>query len=371
MDNAIAGEGQDILSAFDQEKHLYDAFGAKLKQLIEDLLTGAGISFHSVAFRCKNRKSLERKLSKPGSGYSSLEQITDICGLRVITYFEDDVEKVSGILKSEFSIDEKNSGDKAHALDPDRFGYLSVHHIVSNAESRADLAEYRKFNGLKAEIQIRSILQHAWAEIEHDLGYKSSNAIPREIRRQFSRLAGLLELADQEFNTIRDYLQNYSSSVGDRIELAPAEVELNAASLKTIVETSIEIKRLDAAIAKAGRSRMAHRLSLEEAGEEVERLRFFGINTAAKLMDSIREHGHKIEPFAEIWLHDDYEDENDRSSGFTEGVSLFYLSYILAAADKDAETLMRYIDHYEIGYGSAGREKVKDEVLEAYARVIN
>lgn len=367
MDNVIAGEGQDILSAFDEGRHVYDAFGAKLKQLIEDLLTGAGISFHSVAFRCKNRKSLERKLSKPGSGYSSLEQITDICGLRVITYFEDDVEKVSKILRSEFSIDEKNSVDKAHALDPDRFGYLSVHHVVSNAESRADLAEYRKFKGLKAEIQIRSILQHAWAEIEHDLGYKSSSAIPREIRRQFSRLAGLLELADQEFNTIRDYLQNYSDSVGDRIELAPAEVELNAASLKAIVETNTEIQSLDFAVAAAGRSKLVRTMDLEGAGEEVERLKFFGINTAAKLKDAIRDHGRKIQPFAKIWLHDDPEDENDSYSGFTTGVSLFYLCYVLAADDKDPETLVRYLEHYKIGHGPVGRQKVRGEVLAAYA----
>ena len=64
---------------------------------------------------------------------------------------------------------------------------------------RMVLRENKAFEGLKCEIQIRSVLQHAWAEIEHDLGYKSELTIPKEVRRSFSRLAGLLELGDKEF----------------------------------------------------------------------------------------------------------------------------------------------------------------------------
>jgi len=55
-----------------------------------------------------------------------------------------------------------------------------------------------------AEIQVRTVLQHAWAEIEHDIQYKSTITIPTEIRRRFVALAGMLEIADREFQGIQD-----------------------------------------------------------------------------------------------------------------------------------------------------------------------
>ena len=98
--------------------------------------------------------------------------MTDITGVRVITYFADQVDEIAKVMEGEFNIDIKNSIDKRDILDPDRFGYLSLHYvIVSLSSARCALAEYRSFSELKAEVQVRSILQHAWAEIEHDLGY--------------------------------------------------------------------------------------------------------------------------------------------------------------------------------------------------------
>ncbi len=367
MSNLSVRESHEILSDFDASRHLYEGFGIKLKGLVEDLLTAAAVPFHSVSFRCKDRKSLERKLSKPGARYASLNQITDICGLRVITYFEEDVRKVSEIFESEFLIDSENSGDKSRALDPDRFGYLSVHYVVSSAESRATLSEYKKFQGLKAEIQVRSILQHAWAEIEHDLGYKTTSAIPRGIRRQFSRLAGLLELADEEFNKIREYLEKYSSSVRDKIENSPAEVELNAASLKAIVENSKEILDINLAISRAGRRSFDAVMDVEEAGREVDRLRFFGINTAEKLMKAVRDHGGRVERFAQLWLSDSLDGEHDASQSFSASIGVFYLAYILAASDPMPDTLIRYLDKFNIGGGDEPPGVIEREVRSTYA----
>ena len=105
--------------------------------------------------------------------------------MRIITYFAEEVDAVAQLIEREFTIDRKNSIDKRMALDPDQFGYLSVHYIVSLAANRSQLPEYAALSGLSAEIQIRSILQHAWAEIEHDLGYKSQTAVPRDVVRQF------------------------------------------------------------------------------------------------------------------------------------------------------------------------------------------
>jgi ppGpp synthetase/RelA/SpoT-type nucleotidyltranferase len=115
------------------------------------------------------------------------------------------------MVEREFVVDRTNSVDKRTLLDPDRFGYQSLHYVAALSVARTGLAEYGRFTGLRVEIQIRSTLQHAWAEIEHDLGYKSAAGVPRDIRRRFSRIAGLLELADEEFSVIRRDLDAYTS----------------------------------------------------------------------------------------------------------------------------------------------------------------
>jgi hypothetical protein len=72
--------------------------------------------------------------------------------------------------------------------------------------------------GIKFEIQMRSSLQHTWAEIEHDLGYKSMYEVPREVRREFSRIAGLLELADESFVRIRSKIADYNKQTTENIK---------------------------------------------------------------------------------------------------------------------------------------------------------
>lgn len=110
-----------------------------------------------------------------------------------------------------------------------------MHKIVSLSESRTCLSEYRNYKGLKAEIQIRSILQHAWAEMEHDLGYKGSTSVPPHIERKFTRLAGVLELADQEFTRIHEETEAYRHSLEDVINNEPRSVGLDEISIASFM----------------------------------------------------------------------------------------------------------------------------------------
>jgi len=198
-----------LIAEYDRRYPEYAGFTERLAELIPALLAENGVSVHSVNARVKSRSSFGGKVVREGKCYSSLEQITDLTGVRIITYFEQDVARVSEIVEREFTIDIENSTDKRKVLESDRFGYLSVHYVLSLGEARCAQAAYRRFAGLKAEVQIRSILQHSWAEIEHDLGYKSQSSVPDALRRRFARLAGLLELADEEFNKIRSDAAEY------------------------------------------------------------------------------------------------------------------------------------------------------------------
>ena len=121
----------------------------------------------------------------------------------MILYYEEDVRKVCRILKKEFFIVRSQSVDKAKLLADDQFGYRDLHYVVKLSKSRQRLPGWAKYKGLKGEFQVRTILQHAWDAISHKLDYKSESPMPRQNRRRLARLAGLLELADDEFSNLK------------------------------------------------------------------------------------------------------------------------------------------------------------------------
>lgn len=209
--------------------------------------------------------------------------------MRVITYYAEDVDKVAEIVEREFVVDRENSIDKRNALEPDRFGYCSVHYVVEMSQERLKLREYQAFDELKCEIQIRSVLQHAWAEIEHDLGYKSENAIPKGIRRNFSRLAGLLEIADKEFQEIRSFLQSYQNEATEKVTSEEFQnAEIDAVLLKAIITTDPDIEELNKAIRNCCDYPFSPESSTEHIEATIDMLHLLGIYTVSQLINCIK-----------------------------------------------------------------------------------
>jgi len=196
-----------ILELYKENYPIYNDFANIIQKLIITLLIEKNIRVHSVISRIKEETSLKNKINKNLKKYTKIEDITDLCGIRIITYFEDDVDQVAEIIQKVLAIDLINAVDKRKLLAATEFGYLSLHLIASLTTKQLQLSTYKKYENCKIEIQICSILQHAWAEIEHDLGYKSQTAISYDVRRRFSRLAGLMEIADIEFRELRNDLQ--------------------------------------------------------------------------------------------------------------------------------------------------------------------
>ena len=176
----------------------------RIQDLISQLLADGGLRVHALEARVKDGPSLERKWRHHNPPYTSLDDLTDLLGVRIITFFPDDVDHVRELIESQFTIDRLNSRDPRATIEPDQFGYQSLHLVVSISPARAGLSEWRRFAAIRFEIQVRSILQHAWAEIEHDRGYRSEDDVPANMRRRWSRVAALLEFADSEFMRLRD-----------------------------------------------------------------------------------------------------------------------------------------------------------------------
>lgn len=240
----------NIMDEYTQKKGLYGHLSASVLQITEGLMKKEGIKYASVASRIKDADSLSEKIDRKGDKYKTLSDITDIGGVRIITYYADDVDRVAELIEREFKVDQENSIDKRKALDPNVFGYLSLHYVISLDDRRAVLPEYENLGELKIEVQIRSILQHSWAEMEHDMGYKSEIEVPEEIVRDFSRLAGLLEIADKEFQEIRQKISKYQAEVSQKIQNdeQDEEIKLDAVSLQVLLDTDENFIALNQAI---------------------------------------------------------------------------------------------------------------------------
>ena len=198
----LDAHSEAILQEYRDDLSFFQEASANLKEQIRQVLSRAGIIVAAVESRVKEGSSLRGKLELKGSKYHSLSDITDIVGLRVITFYSDDVDKVASAVERIFKVDWENSIDKRKILEIDSFGYLSLHYVCHIPDSK-----YR------FEVQMRSVLQHAWANMSHDTGYKSGVEIPKRYMRSMSRLAGMLELVDDEFSKIRSELTDYRRRV--------------------------------------------------------------------------------------------------------------------------------------------------------------
>ena len=197
----------------------YAAMQPELRELTEQfvalvttLLDDAGINYLSVVGRAKSVASFAAKAAREVDGepvYSDpLAEITDQIGIRVITYLHSDVTAVADLLSDQLTVvDDRDMGQVTAS--EGRFGYASRHLLVALDPTRGIPAVHESLPGRSVQVQVRTVLQHAWAEFEHDIRYKGT--VPEEhvhdLDRRFTLAAGLLELADREFSAIRERLR--------------------------------------------------------------------------------------------------------------------------------------------------------------------
>ncbi|MBQ2498694.1 MAG: hypothetical protein II523_01640 [Bacteroidales bacterium] len=202
-----------ILDEYRKKQPVFEKLRSIVTERLQQSLDENNIIVAGVDSRIKTEESLTGKLELKGYKYHSLDDITDILGLRVITFFSDDADVIAAIAEKLFEIDWDNTVDKRKMLEIDRFGYMSLHYICRLPKSLYDDPAMPELNKIRFEIQMRSTLQHVWASIQHDMGYKTDVEIPREYQRSMTRLAGILELADEQFSQIRKDITEYRRKV--------------------------------------------------------------------------------------------------------------------------------------------------------------
>ncbi|HDR7631566.1 TPA: hypothetical protein QCX75_000221 [Bacillus mycoides] len=218
---------------YDKHCEKYKNLGENLQSSLKILLKDAGISFLDVNYRIKEYNSFLDKIVRK-EYQNPLNDNEDFCGMRVICFFPSDIEKIGEVINNEFIV--HHSEDKSDK-EIDRFGYRSYHFVVSVKEEWLSVPSFRNLKDVKAEIQVRTILMHAWADIEHKLQYKKKEHIPKVIQRKFYQLSALFELADEQFEALRDKKEEvYKNSLPENPTEFDTQQEMNADTLQAFLD---------------------------------------------------------------------------------------------------------------------------------------
>lgn len=214
----------------------HEQFCAEFARLMRDQLAAARIDYAQIEPRTKSVESFVDKIRRKNEKYADpLREITDLAGIRVIAYFPADVEQIGALIEQHFAVDWDHSRRQSGASDPDRFGYRSDHYVVRFSPDRLALLENQRFAEHVAEIQVRTVMQHAWAAVDHRLRYKNTAQLPEELRRRLYRLSALLEVADDQFAAVKQAADELDATYTEEVQRGDLSAELDVLSLDAFV----------------------------------------------------------------------------------------------------------------------------------------
>jgi ppGpp synthetase/RelA/SpoT-type nucleotidyltranferase len=255
-------------------KPLYDKFCAASANIIADVLDKAQLTplLHQISYRTKEPEKFIEKCERKAYEHP-LKQMKDLAGIRIVTFFEKDVAKIEEIISRNFVKDDLHSMTKAPASSR-VLSYRSVHLVTKLSDELACQPEFHEFKDLTMEIQIRSVLQHAWAEIDHDSRYKSNFELPPELERRLYLIAGLLEVADREFNDFRDKRDALIEEAKQEI----IEKQLSVEPVNNVfVEASLELV--------INKYKLSHKFIKENVSRLIALCRMYDISTVGQYVE--------------------------------------------------------------------------------------
>lgn len=240
---------------------------------------------HDLRSRVKKRQSFRDKILL--KRYSDpFDQMRDIVGARVVCLFLDDLPSIDEIIRDKFDV--KRWEDKTKEAGPDRFGYRAIHYDCQIKTSYSG-PRYDSIKGIWFEIQLRTILQDAWAVVEHTLGYKGPHSIPLESQADFSALVGLFHLADKSFQQLRDAATQQDTDARSAVAAVTASGSITVSPTPASADVGINRSTLKALLRHLYEEREASDDS--DYSEFVEELASIGITRISRLRSLLAE-GH-------------------------------------------------------------------------------
>jgi putative GTP pyrophosphokinase len=238
---------------------------------LENEITRTGIKLHSLTARVKSLKSLEEKAQRK-SYRDPLVQAPDVVGVRLVALFLADLPQLTEIVKSVFdvlSVEDRIVGES----DPSTFGYMSRHYEARIPSGHTG-PRYDDLRDITFEVQVRTILMDAWANVSHYLAYKGESSIPSDLRRDFQALSGLFYVADKHFELFFGKAQAVRAEADELINEHRENVSLSLDSLAAFLETRFPTR---------------DRGTRQDIGELADELLAFGYDTLSKLETMLAE----------------------------------------------------------------------------------
>ena len=164
-----------------------------------------------VSSRVKSWSSIVRKIERGVIKIKRISDLQDLIGIRIILLFERDINAIENILESQYSIKRKYSTKER--LEENQFDYAAKHIILRLPNDWITTDHENDFKYVLAEVQIRTMAQHLWAEASRVLQYKQEKSVPQQIRRNIFRLSALLEIVDLEFERLLLNKDEYRGSI--------------------------------------------------------------------------------------------------------------------------------------------------------------
>lgn len=223
---------EERIKQYSKTRILYEEFAEQVLNILKAIVKQEypDIKIASYNKRAKEVESLKKKLRK--DKYNENSEITDLAGIRIITYSKKDIPLIAEIIERSFKVDFENSVDKTRALGNDKVGYRGEHYVVSFDKDRDRMPENKKFKDLKCEIQVTSLIAHTWSELTHEKGYKFEGELPEDLERRKNLLAGMLELADLEMDAYVEAFDSYVYKIEQEIEKGCLKYQINSMSLE-------------------------------------------------------------------------------------------------------------------------------------------
>src|SRR6266496_2354963 len=188
-------DAEEIKKEFERRQRYFLALEEEAKFILEGSLKKNKIKIHSMPSRIKDCVSFLDKAKRKEST-KPFDDIRDIVGLRVVCLFLSDIPRVGQVIRDAFDV--LSEDDKIEGAEVTSFGYMSFH-FVAEMKKQYTGPRYDSIAGMPFEIQVRTVLMDAWANVSHYLAYKSDTDVPKNLQRDFYALSGLFYIADSHF----------------------------------------------------------------------------------------------------------------------------------------------------------------------------
>lgn len=202
---------------------IFERLAEEVEFVLRSKAAALNIKTHSVSSRVKTTESITEKVHRKELG-DPLAELDDLVGARVVVLFLSDLPRLDALIRETFEI--HGTDDKIAEGDPASFGYMSVHYVATLGDDHSG-ARYDDLKEIRFEIQMRTVVMDAWANVSHYLDYKGESSVPDDLQRDFFALSGLFYVADQHFEMFAQRSRESQQRADEEVSREPGEVQIN------------------------------------------------------------------------------------------------------------------------------------------------